>query len=158
MPIKNENFKNIRRSQWDLLQQRKVFSYRCVCQFEEHRVDNVEPGELVQGRGGQNYFPALFQIVPLVARHHGDGVASVLGLEGPGRLPKVVHAEHGGGVSLELVPGEAAPGGDAAELRGSLLLGPAGKGVTVVLGRIGTVRAVRSIRAIWWAGLKRKWG
>lgn len=49
-----------------------------VCQLKQHRVDDVEPGELVQRRRRHDDLAASLHLRSLVTRHHGHRETSVL--------------------------------------------------------------------------------
>ena len=66
-----------------------------IGQFEEHRVDNIKSGELVQGRWWHDDLPPALHVRPLGAGQHGHGVAAVLGIERSGDLrEEIIHTEH----------------------------------------------------------------
>ena len=66
-----------------------------IGQFEEHRVDNIESGELVQGRGRHDDLAAALHVRPLAAGQHGHGVATVLGVERSRDLrEEIIHTKH----------------------------------------------------------------
>lgn len=70
-----------------------------VDQLEQHRVCDVEPGQLVEGRGWQEHFATKIDARSLRAAHHDDGIAPVIFIELSRRHTDWGSASHEGRVT-----------------------------------------------------------
>lgn len=55
--------------------------FRAIMQLEEHGIRDMQPRQLVQGAGRHDDLAAVIHILSFRARHHRDGVASIVFIE-----------------------------------------------------------------------------
>ena len=70
-----------------------------IDELKEHRIGNVQSGQLIESRGRHDDFAAVVDIFTLRAGKHGDGVAAIVFIE-PTRRTGGLAAHHAGVVGI----------------------------------------------------------